>query len=439
LYYPSKFAALVEELKGKFKAKDDSDSEQEEEQEMFDGLREDREAPLLDKTKDVDDILEQLDLAIDDVVQETEQFKDIIDAAEESRAAQEEEGNIYEDIKDGLSLPSVCPPQWEDILAGVQDVTAIEQEGFTMTNLGKDYEPSKPGFLPTFQVDVTAGILAVAYNPLHSILAIATVKGKIIVWTPEHTQAMPVVTEDPVSILKIFSLRKRIYIFAATESGEVVYSPADAFDPVQIFSPPDEHPSCTSMYQMKSSVIITTSMYVFIMDFEKEVGRYTKRQFPTEFPITCSGPYTTTNASIPTFSITYNNLLSVYTLDDLACVYTVGLHAPGVKRTWSSNLARVFVDYLTQSWRVFTVSCIDTRYKVKPPVYVSPHDMSEQERADRQAAATGAVNEAKQKLAERGERLENMAERSDRLAHSSSAFSQAASELANKKKSWWQW
>lgn len=165
---------------------------------------------------------------------------------------------------------------------------------------------------------------------------------------------MPVVTEDPVSILKIFSLRKRIYIFAATESGEVVYSPADAFDPVQIFSPPDEHPSCTSMYQMKSSVIITTSMYVFIMDFEKEVGRYTKRQFPTEcvshrspppsrFPITCSGPYTTTNASIPTFSITYNNLLSVYTLDDLACVYTVGLHAPGVKRTWSSNLARVFV------------------------------------------------------------------------------------------------
>lgn len=112
-------------------------------------------------------------------------------------------------------------------------------------------------------------------------------------------------------------------------------------------------------------------------------------------------------------------------------------------------------DYLTQSWRVFTVSCIDTRYKVKPPVYVSPHDMSEQERADRQAAATGisfalrhnscacvckgAVNEAKQKLAERGERLENMAERSDRLAHSSSAFSQAASELANKKKSWWQW
>lgn len=111
------------------------------------------------------------DLAIDDVVQETEQFKDIIDAAEESRAAQEEEGNIYEDIKDGLSLPSVCPPQWEDILAGVQDVTAIEQEGFTMTNLGKDYEPSKPGFLPTFQVDVTAGILAVAYNPLHSMYA----------------------------------------------------------------------------------------------------------------------------------------------------------------------------------------------------------------------------------------------------------------------------
>jgi hypothetical protein len=61
-----------------------------------------------------------------------------------------------------VALPALCPLSWADIQASLAKDRS--SDGFTLTNIGKDILPTKPGFLPTMMVDATDGILAVAYN-----------------------------------------------------------------------------------------------------------------------------------------------------------------------------------------------------------------------------------------------------------------------------------
>jgi hypothetical protein len=274
---------------------------------------------------------------------------------------------------------------------------------------------------------------------------IATNKSKILIWTPDKSQAITLTTEDPVSLLHIASIGGRVFIFAATTGGELIYSIASEFTPIQLRSP--EIPSI-SLFQIGDTVLFANELFVNLIEFDKLGVASTSRQISSPYvvkmltsshPITCCGIYITSNEQIPTFHITCNNLVTVYTIEDfgeLGGVYQVAL-STGIKEIWSSKMGRIFANMLAQSWRVYTVVCSESTYVGNGPNYIGNEvekvDVQVEGQAERRASA---VHAAKQALEERGEKLEALGEDSTKLADGSSAFLKAAREM-NKKKSWW--
>jgi hypothetical protein len=96
---------------------------------------------------------------------------------------------------------------------------------------------------------------------------IATTQSNILIWTPEKSQSISITTEDPVSHLHIASIDDddQVYIFAATTGGELIYSLAEDFTPIQMFAP---LAAPVSLYQIDDTVLFVNDMFVNLIEFD---------------------------------------------------------------------------------------------------------------------------------------------------------------------------
>jgi hypothetical protein len=95
---------------------------------------------------------------------------------------------------------------------------------------------------------------------------IATNNSKILIWTPDKFQSITLTTEDPVSLLHIASIGGGVFVFAATTGGELIYSIASEFTPIQLYSP--AYPSI-SLYQIGETVLFANELFVNLIEFDK--------------------------------------------------------------------------------------------------------------------------------------------------------------------------
>jgi hypothetical protein len=209
---------------------------------------------------------------------ESENFKELLESAQVDMAADVDDDEVL--------LPDLCPPSWEEIQSRLSDK---EHEGFTMKNIGHGIAPSKPGFLPSFMIDVKNGILAIAYNawlPMYYIsrlfprLVIATNQSTLLIWTPEGSQSVTITTEDPISNMLIASIGELVYIFYATTGGELIYSLASKFVPINLYPP---LAPTISLFQIDNTVLLATAEVVLLYDFDDYSQLRETRELPSPY------------------------------------------------------------------------------------------------------------------------------------------------------------
>ena len=205
-------------------------------------------------TDDIDDLMNQLDLAVADVQTETEAFKALL-------------GHGVSEDDSSPTMPATNFPLDETI------------NGFQMSNIGMGILPKQPGFIPSWypyfdiliynsMVEMKNAILAFAYNSFLPMLVVATKQSQIMIWTPgRKMRVSQISTEHPITHLHIAQIDKQTFIFLATAGGQLKYSSESksAFSPIKLFSSP-HHAASVSLYQINTTVLFATENQVLVFD-----------------------------------------------------------------------------------------------------------------------------------------------------------------------------
>jgi hypothetical protein len=109
---------------------------------------------------------------------------------------------------------------------------------------------------------------------------IATNQSKILIWTPDKSQSVSITTEDPISHLHIASIDDQVYIFAATSGGELIYSLATEFAPIQLYAP---LAASISLYQIEETVLFVNDMFVNLIEFDEDGKAFTAREISSPY------------------------------------------------------------------------------------------------------------------------------------------------------------